>query len=589
MHRLVLVAMLSAVCVAAPGAQEALTTKQRDTDLVQLASMYAKQYAPYEWKRDVIGFDLYRLTPWLQRVHNTDDLDFQEALIDYVASLNDAHDYIAFPSTFSASLGFTADIYDGKVLIDSVDRAVLPTAQYPFDVGDELVALDGQPVQAVIASFRKYAVAANQRSTDRLAASLLTDRFQELMPHAPELGDAALASVRLTATGAMNNYLIPWAKSGFGLESQGPLPSPRRGNGRIFLPPAQGSTLEATIGGVGPTLFRMVDVPAGDNTLPSYLDSIRPLLNVSFPKSRYAVLGFGERTPVFDLPASFVQRLGTQSTHFFFSGTYTSNGVRIGFVRIPSMMPPNAALALQQLDQEMAFFNANTDVLVVDITRNPGGSVSVTEAFAQRLFPSAFRSVGFEIRATQIWINSIVSAVVAAEAAGAPAEIIANLRAIMNEIIEAYNENRGRTAPVSLTTGSLTLAPAPNAYARPVLLLVDEMTASGGDFFAAILQDNHRGPLLGMRTLGAGGSVFQFDCTVFTESACAITVSLMNRGVVISGTEYPPSPYIENVGVRPDIVVDYMTRANLMSAGAPFVQAFTDAAVKLAQANAVQH
>jgi C-terminal processing protease CtpA/Prc len=123
-----------------------------------------------------------------------------------------------------------------------------------------------------------------------------------------------------------------------------------------------------------------------------------------------------------------------------------------------------------------------------------------------------------------------------------------------------------------------------------VLLLVDEMTASGGDFFAAVLQDNHRGPLLGMRTMGAGGSVFSnFDCTVFTESVCAITVSLMNRGVVISGTEYPPSPYIENVGVRPDIVVDYMTRANLMSAGAPFVQTFTDAAVKLAQANAVPH
>ena len=68
-----------------------------------------------------------------------------------------------------------------------------------------------------------------------------------------------------------------------------------------------------------------------------------------------------------------------------------------------------------------------------------------------------------------------------------------------------------------------------------------------------------------------------------------MTVGLMNRGVMISTPEYPPSPYIENVGVRPDIVVDYMTRANLMSAGAPFVQAFTDAAVKLAQANAVPH
>jgi peptidase S41-like protein/PDZ domain-containing protein len=583
MHRLVLVALLSAIYVATPGAQEALTTKQRDSDLVQLASIYAKQYAPYEWKRDVIGFDLYRLTPWLQKIHNADDLDFQEALIDYVASLNDAHDGISFFSNFSASLGFTVDIYDGKVLIDSVNRGVLPVAQYPFDIGDELVALDGQPVQAVIASLRKYAVGANPRSTDRLAARLITDRFQQIMPHASKLADAAVASMRLAATGAVNTYLIPWAKTGIGIESQGPLPSPRRGNGRIFLPPGQGSTVEATVGGAGPALFRMADIPGG-NILPSYLDSIRPLLNVSVAKSQNAVLGFGARSPVFALPAGFTVRLGTQTSDFFFSGTYTSGGVRIGFLRIPSMAPPNTALALQQLDQEIAFFNSNTDVLVVDVTRNPGGSVNATEAFAQRLFTSAFRSPGFEIRATANWVTAIVQAVTAAQAAGAPANVVQNLRAIMNEIIDAYNENRGRTAPVSLTTGSLTLDPAPNAYAKPVLLVVDEMTASGGDFFAAIVQDNHRGPLLGIRTMGAGGSVVQFDCTAFTESFCSITASLMNRGVVISGTEYPPSPYIENVGVRPDIAVDYMTRANLMTAGAPFVQAFTDAAVKLATA-----
>jgi len=55
MRYLVLVALLSAICIAAPSAQETLATKQRDADLVQLASMFAKQYAPYEWKRDVIG------------------------------------------------------------------------------------------------------------------------------------------------------------------------------------------------------------------------------------------------------------------------------------------------------------------------------------------------------------------------------------------------------------------------------------------------------------------------------------------------------------------------------------------------------
>ena len=94
-------------------AQEGLTPEQRASDLTQLASQYSKNYGPYEWKRDALGFDLLSLKPWLQRIQHSDDLDFQEALIEYVASLNDAHDYIAFPTTFSASLPLSVDVYDG--------------------------------------------------------------------------------------------------------------------------------------------------------------------------------------------------------------------------------------------------------------------------------------------------------------------------------------------------------------------------------------------------------------------------------------------------------------------------------------------
>jgi hypothetical protein len=581
--------------------QGALTGSQRESDFVQLANMFAKNYAPYEWKRDVVGFDLYRLTPWLQRVHHADDLDFEEALIDYVASLDDAHSGVVFHSNFSASLPFTVDIYDGKVLIDSVDRTLLPAAQYPFDVGDELVALDGQSALALIAAFSKYAFLGNPRTTARDAAGLITQRFQYFMPHAPDIGDTAVASIRLAGAvavksygpeksyGAVKSYVIPWLKDGTGIMSQGPVPSPRRGNGPVFFPSTHHSPAHPGVGGARRASGRIAGRPAPSNTLPSYLHPIRHLLNVSVSDAPGAVLGFGEREPVYRLPASFVVRLGAQPSHFFLSGAYVSNGVRIGFIRIPSMDPPNAALALQQLDQEIAFFNSNTDVLVVDIMRNPGGTVDVVEAFAQRLFARPFQTVGFEIRATAGWLTAIVSAIDSAQSQGAPAEVVQGLRAIMNEILTAYNENRGRTAPVPLANYSLTLPPGPNAYDKPLLLLTDEFTTSGGDMFAAIIQDNHRGPLFGMRTMGAGGSVDTFFCTVFAEGFCSITVSLMNRGHIISNTEFPPSPYIENVGVRPDIVVDYMTKANLLSAGAPFVQAFTDRAVNLARATPVQH
>ena len=40
-------------------------------------------------------------------------------------------------------------------------------------------------------------------------------------------------------------------------------------------------------------------------------------------------------------------------------------------------------------------------------------------------------------------------------------------------------------------------------------------------------------------------------------------------------------PYVENIGVRPDIVVDYMTRDNLLNQGKPYVAAFTAALLEL--------
>ena len=209
MHRLATALLVVTVFGSTPHAQDALTREQRVLDLTQLASFYAKNYAPYEWKRDTLGFDLLRLTPWLGRIWRADDLEFQEALIEYVASLNDAHDLIAFPTNFSASLGLSVDIYDGKVLIDGINRLTLPVAQFPFAIGDELVSVDGRSAQQLIQSFRKYAIAANRRSTDRVAASRIVSRSQQIMPHLPDIGNSARVVIRLAATGAKSTSTSP--------------------------------------------------------------------------------------------------------------------------------------------------------------------------------------------------------------------------------------------------------------------------------------------------------------------------------------------------------------------------------------------
>jgi C-terminal processing protease CtpA/Prc len=255
------------------------------------------------------------------------------------------------------------------------------------------------------------------------------------------------------------------------------------------------------------------------------------------------------------------------------------------------MSPPSSAIALAQLDRAMALFATTTDALIVDVMRNPGGLVSFVEAVAQRLIPTEFHTIGFEIRATAAWLFSFASQLNFARLTRPPGDpILSNLENNFNEVLEAYNANRGRSAPVSLnSTGSLVLQPVAGAYAKPLLVLTDEFSASGGDMLPAILQSNNRGPILGWRTMGAGGSVVAFNGPAFTESIFRITVSLMNRGHVVNTPDFPPAPYIENIGVRPDIPVDYMTRANLMSGGAPFVQAFTQAIENLVHAPPMPH
>ena len=158
-----------------------LTEDQKISDFQNVAGVYNKNYGPYEWKRDAMGFDLLNTAPWLDKIRATqNDLDFYEVMVSYVASLNDAHDFYGVPSNFAARLNFGVDIYDGKLLVDTINRTRLPAANFAFQIGYELVSIDGMDAQQILDGLLQYEIAANPRSTRRLAASLLTLRSHRL-------------------------------------------------------------------------------------------------------------------------------------------------------------------------------------------------------------------------------------------------------------------------------------------------------------------------------------------------------------------------------------------------------------------------
>src|SRR5215467_3882691 len=117
------------------------------------------------------------------------------------------------------------------------------------------------------------------------------------------------------------------------------------------------------------------------------------------------------------------------------------------------------------------------------------------------------------------------------------------------------------------------------AYTKPLIVLVDELSASAAEVFAAAIQDNARGPLVGFRTMGAGGNVEAWEAGSYSLGVSTVTESLMNRGHDIITSDYPPAPYVENIGVRPDVQIDYMTYDNLQRSGQGFVDAFVKAIV----------
>lgn len=541
-----------------------LTPDQKLADFQQLASLYAKHYAPYEWKRDVIGFDLYNIEPWLHRVRGSQsDLDFYEICVDYISSLNDGHDVFQMPTDFMATLGFRVDLYDNVPLVDSINRAQLPASDFPIAIGDQLISIDGVGVDDLIHRFARYAVAASDRSTARFAALYLTIRPQVVMPHAAQVPTESLVVLR-SAEGETKTLSIPWTTSGTPLQSVGPVPSPKKGTSN------QASAARSAY-------------LSGDD--PGYMLPLRMIGNMKAQRRiDAAVSGFGAVRPVYRLPEGFVQRLGRSSSDSFFSGTWMAEGKRIGLIRIPYFDPASLTVALNQFAGEIQYMQTNVDGMVIDVTRNPGGNGCYAENLLSLLIPVTFRTVGVEIRATSFFVQVFSEALEEASSLGAPTSVVEQYQSLLDQVKKANSESRGKTGAVPLCSTSLDLEPARDrqgrvfGYNKPLMLLTDDMSASAAELFAADIQDSWRGPIFGWRTMGLGGSVGTFyDATTYSEGTTGITWTQMVRPNRVSIPGYPSTNYVENVGIHPDIRFDPQTRENLMNGYQPFVDAFTRA------------
>ena len=594
------------ILAVAPACFAQLTPAQKTADFMQLVGIYAKNYAPYELKRDLFGFDLLNIQPWLDQVNkSTDDVTFYDICTKYVASLHDFHDEFITPSIFEAWLHMDTDYMEGKVLIGDIDRTYLPRNTYPFVVGDEIVSVDGVAAADLVQSFIPYAVngSGNPVSQMRLSAGIIMDRFQGWYPKAAQIGDNATVVVK-RQNGNVETYTIPWDKLGAPLQTVGPVPSPHTS--------AALETARRTAGEISTSrrpaprhnnnpwgLWQGAPAIVTPDAVPGYMEaqrklqygrSLAPLHPVAAGIDPYG----NNFAPVFNPPAGFKLRLGAKSTDQFVSGTFPVGNSTVGYIRIPNMEPPSQTTALTQFVNEIVFFQQNTNGLVVDVMANGGGSGCYSQELVQALTPYTFRGLAFDVRATEYWVEVYSSSLVNAQLSGAPQWVIELYTQYLQATQQALSQNRGDTGPLPICSASFDANPLMDskgnslAYTKPILLLTDNFTGSAAEIFVMFLQDSKRATLFGTRTSGGGGNVVEFDynATDYSLGTARVTESLITRAQPVATPGFPAGPYsifYEAQGIYPDIVEDYATLDNLLHGGATFVADFSTAIANLIQ------
>jgi len=288
---------------------------------------------------------------------------------------------------------------------------------------------------------------------------------------------------------------------------------------------------------------------------------------------------------------TFTPDLGTKiwqsaDTDEFYAYIYkNADNKLIGYLRLPSYVPSEFGKAIADFAKTIALFESTTDSMIIDQVNNPGGSVLYLYTLASMLTTQPLQTPLHRMAINQ------------ADVAAAQAEI-ARLAAVRTDedaqrliattdtdgypvsyefakfrlnysafIVSEWNAGRKLTHPYWID-GVEHINSADTHYSKPIVVLINALDFSGGDFFPTILQDNHRVTVFGSRTSGAGGYVN--DITVPNNlgiNTFRCTESIAER------VDLSP---IENLGVTPDVAYS-MTAHDFQNNYADYVKAVQSA------------
>lgn len=540
------------------------TQKKMVATLYQIVSIYSEQYAPIEWKKENFAIDLKREYEKAKGAILADPAitsrKFQDVVGAFITGLRDYHVSVLFNSTERASLPFLVMEAQGRYFLANIDREKLPQSVFPFKVGDELLSFDGVPTAQAVAAIAAE-LGGNTKETDRrLAEIYLTNRRRARGDQVPQ--GAVRLTIR-TRDGKLAAVNMPWHY----VPELVPQDVPLRDAGLADIEPP---SVVSTLSGIDSET-----TPPAPMIEPSLFRGLERLFtNMAHPLARlFAAMRAEEKENPHTIGArkSFVPKLGpvlwqSKSDNPFHAYIFKdAEGRKVGFIRIPSY--DGGAKEVEAFAKIVTRFQKQTDALVIDQVNNPGGAVFYLYALASHLTDKPLITPKHHLiidESDAQWAGNLLIRV--AESMGSKrkkeakdededqwsgypvTQKFVELMMRFAQFILTQLESGERFTDPTHLWGVDDIEPAPKAeerYTKPIVLLVNALDFSGGDFFPAILQDNKRATVFGVRTAGAGGAVKPYDLpNQFGIGDLSATWTMAKR---IGGKP------IENLGVTPDV------------------------------------
>lgn len=492
-------------------------------------------YAPVKWKESRFGWTLdekINLAKDKIDLHGRLSVkDFQKIVRDFFMSMHDLHVSARFHSTESATLPFLVKGVDERYFITHVDNSMLSPSIYRIEKGDELVTFDGKPTHDVVLSLQQEFMSTEDEGTDRAITEMFLTNRKGAQAHDVPQG-SVMIGIRKIGQKKIYNMQLTWDY----------VPELISNHYKININQDQGKPVFER------NMFKLLMVSA-------YQDFFKSLCIDDQECGQRP----GSRK-------SFLPSLGkkwwtSSKNSTFYAYLYENeSGNLIGYVRIPHYM--GSTEEVLEFAEMMAYFEERSDALVIDQVNNPGGSLFYMCALAALLTDQPLDIPKHHIAINQEYVAQAVELIPLFENISGDDEaqsVLGNsfyghpvthqmakfflnyFRFIVNE----WEAGRILTKATHLY-GFDKINPNPyGSYSKPILILVNELSISCGDFFPAILQDNKRAIVMGAKTSGAGGFVLP------AKFPNLLGLNYFNyTGSIAERIDKSP---IENLGVTPDI------------------------------------